>query len=153
MCTVLVTIVGQTINVALNPSNQVVHAKQSDSSILQSTQPSDTHSPKNLTNELNAHVNKQKDKLNTWIKTMVGENQGTNTSSAQVKNVEKPQDAQGFEYHREEPHTHTEHEYDEHSRRDYAPFMVLHENLKAKSCKYDLPVDNADPPLRQVIQW
>lgn len=65
MFTFLVAIIGQSVNVSLNPG----HVEN----IQASHQPNKVHNaaprpPTSLTNELDAHVESNKDKLNNWLK-------------------------------------------------------------------------------------
>lgn len=71
MCTVLVTIVGQTVNVALNPgeyqSAQAIHQEpQSEVQQVHGVADTNTDIPSQslLVDELTAHVGTNKDKLN-----------------------------------------------------------------------------------------
>lgn len=158
MCTFLVTIVWQTVNVALNPSQyESVQAagteQQKVHGVADSSAKADTQTQFPVTDELNADVNKNKDKLNNRLKKMLWWSKGSNTSSEQLKVVEQSQWKVWFTYHKEDPHTHTEVDYELQHQRDYVPFKTLQTHLKETTCKYDLPVDNADPPLRTVIQW
>ena len=149
MCTVLVSIVGQSINVAINPAQwdsvqAATYDKVHDSAPVQ---------PSWLFNDtLNNRVDKQKGQVNNrlnniswWWK--------KSTSSEQLKNVEKSEKNNWFEYHREDPHTHIDVEFETPNVQDYVPFTTLQYNLKEKFCKYELPIDNADPPSVPTIQW
>ena len=151
MCTVLVTIVWQSVNVALNPAQY----ESVQASSLQDEQSHGVAGPQQLlvTDELNAGVNKNKDKLNNRFKKVLWWVKGSNTSSEQLKTVENSQWTPWFDYHREEPHTHTEGENELQNQRDYVPFSTLQSNLKTTICKHEVPVDNADPPGNPAIQW
>ena len=67
MCTVLVSIVWQSLNVAINPNPQ---------NSAQASREPQVHgvawleSPSSLTNDMNTSVSKQKDQVNQWIKKM-----------------------------------------------------------------------------------
>lgn len=150
MCTVLVSIVWQSLNVAINPNPQ--------NSVQASREPQ-VHgvawpeSPSSLTNDMNTSVNKQKDQVNQWIKKMFGSGGGSKTQVKQLWGGDSHDWSSWFDYHPEDPHDHNNQTDGSNNQRDYVPFTMVQNNLKEKTCKYELPIDNADPPWVPIIQW